>query len=231
MPESAFTTTLRRVQRRWRLRSLALATAAGGVIFALLLLISPILYDLSPAIALWIAVIGGASGAVWIVARSPVFTAVDAARALEYTGGGFDNLIVTAAELDERPRPVRAEIRDEIVKQAGARMESADPVRAVPLFQPMAVAALVLVGCIVLSRTGPQSVAPLLPGAASDLGSRGSGPFTVRVVPPPYTRRKVEEFANPTQITVIAGSRIRIEGSSRQLIRDWIVNESAGLAN
>jgi hypothetical protein len=229
LPESSLLSVLVAVQRRWRLRSMALATTAGGGIFALLLLVSPILFDVSQMSALWISIGAGASGAAWIAYRWPVFTAVDAARALEYAGGGFDNLIVTAAELDERPRPVRAEIRNEIVKQAGARVQSADPVRAVPLFQPMAVAALVLAGCVVLSRTGPQTVAPLLPGTANDLGGRASGSFTVRVVPPPYTRRNVEEFANPTQITAIAGSRIRIEGSARQLIRDWIANESAGL--
>jgi hypothetical protein len=239
LPESAFAqgsgatgllgTTLARVQRRWRLRSMALATAAGGGMFALSLLLSPVLFDASPATALWISLIAGASGGAWITWRSPVFTAVDAARAIEHASGGFDNLIVTAAELDERPRPVSAEIRDEIAKQAGARIGSADPVRAVPLLQPTAVAALVIVGCVLLSRISTHSVVPLVPGGVSDFGSRGAGGFTVRVTPPSYTHRKVEEFADPTQISVIAGSRIHIEGSSRQLIRDWIANESAGL--
>lgn len=229
MPDPALAIVLARVRRRSLWRSFAFAIAIGGAVFALTLVLAIAAFPVSRQTALWVALFAGVDAAIWMAFANRRLSPIEAARAIEVISGSLDNLVVTAVELDERPRPVRAEIRTEIDRQAAERLRSVDPNRVVPLAQPIGIALLIVAGCALLAGMGSDALASRAEGARQNVGSRGSGPFTVRVVPPSYTRRNVEEFANPSQITVIAGSRIRIQGSSRQVVRDWIVNESEGL--
>jgi len=224
LPDSALA-ALTSVQRRWRLRTIASAIAAGGVIFALTLIAAPAMFDAARVTAIWIATLAGVGGAAWIALNTPQLSVVDAARAVERTGS-LDNLIVTAAELGERPRPVRAEIRDEIARQAAARAAAIDPSMTVPLLQPIAVAVVVAIGCAILlglggeSRPGLAGSDPIDPSAIVPPGS-----FDVRIVPPAYTKRQPETLRDPAQITVLAGSRVQIP----IVRRDWVATESAAL--
>jgi hypothetical protein len=135
-------------------------------------------------------------------------------------------LIVTAIELGIRPRPVRAEIRDEIVRQASARSSAIDVRKTIPIAQPITIAVVILAGCVVLSRIGGdayplRSQVPLI----APLSGAGTTPIEVRVTPPAYTRRRVEVFRDPVQVNVLAGSRIQIPAARR----DWIANESSAI--
>ncbi len=224
MPSIA--SVLTAVQRRWRLRSIASAIAAGGVIFALATIVAPVMFDVSRVTSIWIATLAGVGVAAWMVLGNPKLSAVDAARAVERTTGGLDNLIVTAAELEERPRPVRAEIREEITRQATERAATIDPAATVPHRQPIAVAAVVLIGCAILLGLGSGSLPGLTGGAPVDpTVDVPPGSFDVRVVPPAYTKRQPETIRDPAQITVIAGSRVQIPIVGR----DWIATESAAI--
>lgn len=228
MPD-VLTLAVSRVRRRWRVRLLALALAIGGAVFALTLLLAPALFETSRTTALWIAALAAIDAAAWFALANRQFSALDAAKAIERSTGPHHNLVVTAVELDEQPRPVSAEMRAEIARQAAARLQSLDVASVVPLLQPIAIATAVLAGCAVLAGIDSDATTSPVERARYSVETRGSGPFNVRVVPPSYTGRNVEEFANPSQITVIAGSRVRIEGKARGTVRDWIATASEGL--
>src|SRR5687768_14261608 len=107
LPDTALTAWLSIVQRRWRLRSMAQAIAAGGATFALALILTLTVFTTARTTALWISMLCGAAAFLASVVRSPQLSGVAAARVVEQTTPGLDNLIVTAAELEEHPRPVR----------------------------------------------------------------------------------------------------------------------------
>ena len=221
---------LSRVQQRWRMRSLLLAITAGGAVFALLVIASLFAFDGSRAAALWIAAAGGGAAAAWMTIDSKRLSAVDAARVIESADRSLDNLIVTAAELGDRPRPVRTEIRDEIVRQAGERIRTVDPNRVVTLGQPAVVALVVVIGCVVLSGRGVESLSRGSIARPSQPIGTSSSSFTVRVTPPAYTQQAGQMLEAPTQIAVIAGSRVQIDAAGlRASLHDFIATESAGI--
>jgi hypothetical protein len=149
------------------------------------------------------------------------------ARQIEAADGTLDNLIVTAAELEERPRPVRAEIRDAIAAQAADRAQAIDPARVIPLTHSIGVALTVLAGCLVIGVTGARTpVAPAGGEGASPVLLPGS--IAVRVTPPGYTRRSVETYIDPLHVTVLGGSRVRIQTGSG-LLREWTATQSESL--
>ena len=61
----------------------------------------------------------GASIAAIAIARQWRISVTSTAREIENTEGTLDNLVITAAELSEQPRPVQAEIRDAIFSAGG----------------------------------------------------------------------------------------------------------------
>ncbi|MEO7156711.1 MAG: hypothetical protein ABI039_04060 [Vicinamibacterales bacterium] len=230
MPDSMLSAVLSRVQRRWRLRSLLQAIAAGGAVFGWLL-ISLVAFEVARADALWIAAAAGSAAAAWMTIAGKRLSAVDAALVIELTDRSLDNLIVTAAELGDRPRPVRSEIRDEIARQAGERIRAVDPSRVVALGQPAVVALVVMIGCAVLSGRGVASWSTTASTTRlSPPAGNGSSSFTVRITPPAYTQEPTQMLEAPAQITVIAGSRIQIGAVGvAESQRDFLAIESAGL--
>lgn len=231
MPDSTLNAVLAQVTRRWRLRSLLRAIAAGGAVFALSLFAAALAFDTSRVPGLWIALAFGMASALWIVVESRRLSRVDAARVVESAHRSLDNLIVTAAELEERPRPVRNEIRDEIVRQAGERIQAVDPRRVVALGQPSIVALVVVIGCVVLSARGVESPAPARSNAdISQPLTNSSSSFTVRITPPAYTAQPAQILESPAQVSVIAGSRVQIDAAGiAPDRRDWIATESTGV--
>ena len=212
-------TTIDRVRSRWRVRGIALTIAAAGAAFAAAIVVG------SFAIATGAAIV--AVAVMW--ARTPSLSAVDAARLIESRSGPLDNLVVTAAELQARPRDVRPEIGDEIHRQALERIAVVDATRVVPLASPILVALAVVIGCGLLARIDKSTIQAGITARSGEQPERaGADALLVTVSPPTYTRRKTEVFENPTQITVIAGSRVRIE-SRGAVVRDWIATQSAAL--
>jgi hypothetical protein len=190
-----------------RARDLAIADAIdrvgdcrGGAVFGVSLVLALSLFETPRRAALWIASLAG-GGAVRCLRRfaNRPASLLDAARMIEGRAPSFDNLIVTAAELAERPRPVRAEIRDEIVRQAVERL----PLRRCRPRRPTHAAVRRRAGgCGRLRGAGGKwaatrwrravAVTPL--NAAATIGHRH---FKVTVSPPSYLRRNIEVFDSP----------------------------------
>ena len=207
-----------RVRTRLRARAVAHAITIGGAVFALLLIVSlPIM------VSAFIAMLatGVLTARRWRISGEAIAYTIERNQPL-------DNLLITAAELDDRPRPVAPAMRDAIWQQADERAAAVDPRRIVVLGQPVAVAAAVLIGCVLIARTGNMTQLVQQTFSESTGSGIADGDISVRVTPPPYTRKPVETHTNPTQITVISGSRLRIEGASR-VIREWVATASESL--
>ncbi|HUQ87322.1 MAG TPA: hypothetical protein VM096_07165 [Vicinamibacterales bacterium] len=219
MRDVPLTELLGRVRTRWQVRSVAMALAVAGAVFAAAIILTTI------SVAFIAAVIAAAVMFVRITRLSNV----DAARLIEGRFRTLDNLVVTAAELDEKPGPIRADIRDEIVRQAAERIGTVDASRVVPLLQPIAVAAAVLIGCGVLATIGAGAIRSRIDTISPGQVATNAAPkLRVAVTPPSYTRRKIEVFEDPIQVSVIAGSRIQIDAAGSTL-RNWIATESTAL--
>lgn len=153
---------------------------------------------------------------------------VEVARFIE-ASHPVDNLLVSAIELEVHARPVRAEIRDAIHRQAAERSHAVDHATLVPLLQPVAVALAVLTGAGLLAGIGRSTpfIAANFAGTSSG-HSRDAGEMSVHVIPPAYTGRPTETIADPTQVTAIAGSRLRITSGAR-VVREWVATASESL--
>jgi len=208
-----------RVRWRWRVRSIALAIAGAGAAFAA----TSVLASTS------IALIGSAIAFLVMLARGISLSNAGAAALVERQAGSLDNLLITAAELADRPRPVRAEIVDELHRQVSERVGAVDPARVVPLLQPLAVGAAVIAGCVALASIGSRSIrAELDRISAGSLPASAAAGVTVRVTPPAYTHRTPQLFSDPVQVSVIAGSAIRVDAAGA-IVRTWVATKSEGV--
>ena len=214
----AVVTSLTRWRRRMRLQATLHALTTGGATFALTL------FAWRPLVAL----AAGIVVAGWTMWRGWTHSLVDTARRLE-AYSPLDNLVVTAAEVSERPRPVRAELAEAISAMAAERLRRVAAEQTVPIAQPGLVSAVVLAGCVLLlmstlSRGLPTTMANLQEARLEPV----AGSIEVEVTPPAYTNRAQQHLENPLQLTVLAGSRIRITASGR-VLRDWQARASASL--
>ena len=227
MPDIRVLAGVERVRQRMRVRTVLLSVTAGAATAGAVGMIATLVGQ-STAPRWMLAVVAGSVMAFLLTRRAGGATPARAAELIEREAS-LDNLIVTAAELHARPRPVRADIRDEIVRQAEARLSLVDATRMVPLRQPVAVMLAVLAGTFAVLTIGPESV-PRLPGAiggAVQASTRGIERIAVHVTPPAYSGRPAESLADPVQITVVAGSRISLIATSAA---DGMVAEIAGQA-
>ncbi len=206
----------------------ARAAVIGGAAFALALVLSSSAFDASRHTARWIAIVAGGCAAVLFTIANRRWSALDSAAAIE-RAGSLDNLVVTAAELDAHPRPIAAEIRQEIDRQTAERLGSVDIARVIPLVQPVAMAVAILASCGLLASVGGDVIATR--AATRPLNAPtviGQTSFTVTVVPPAYTKRVAEVLDQPVQVSVIAGSRVRID-TPRGTHREWVATVSEGI--
>jgi hypothetical protein len=219
LPDASMPALLGRIRWRWRVRSIALAVAVAGALFA----------SASVLASTSIALTASAIALLVMLARGISLSNAGAAALVERQAGSLDNLLITAAELAERPRPVRAEIFDELHRQVSERVGAVDPARVVPLLQPLAVGAAVIAGCAALASIGSQSIR-----AELDRMSAGSSPasatagVTVHVTPPAYTHRTPQRFNDPVQVSVIAGSAVRVDAAGA-VVRTWVATKSEGV--
>ena len=222
MPE--LRSLIARVQARWRVRSIAWTAAVSAAAFAVVFVMM-LAFRNDTASARAAAVMAAVIAIIVSALRQRALPIGEAAQLIE-AQHSHDNLIVTAAELEANPRPVRAEIRDEITRQAAARAATIDVTQVMPLLQPIVVAALTLAGAGALLAINPK---PQSPGSAETTNLRPAPSFVVRVTPPAYTHRPVEKFDSPIEITALAGSRIAAESATGTVLRDWIATESTGV--
>jgi hypothetical protein len=112
---------LNRLVWRRRVRLIADGAAIGGATLAAVFVLS----------AHWSASFAAAAvAAASVIARGWRISRTSLARLVERANGTLDNLVVTAVELEERPRPVRAEILTAISTQAAARVSFHSPIRS-----------------------------------------------------------------------------------------------------
>lgn len=219
MPSASVPAVLGQVRWRWRVRSIALAIAGAGAAFA-----STYVFASTP-----VALIASTIALLVMLARGISLSNIGAAALVERQAGSLDNLLITTTELAERPRPVRAEILEELHRQVLERVGAVDPARIVPLLQPLAVGAAVIAGSVALASIGSQSIR-----AELDRMSAGSSPasatvgVTVRVTPPAYTHRTPQLFNDPVEVSVIAGSAIRVD-AAETVVRAWVATKSEGV--
>ncbi len=217
MPD-ALRTVIERVRARLRVRIAAHAVTLGGAAFAASWVLRlPVL--LAAAISVIAAVVLIARR--WTVADGVVARAIEAQQPL-------DNLLITAAELDGQRRPVRTDIRAAILLQAAERAGAVDAGMIVPLLHPIAAAILVSIGCVVLMQGDAVRRSPLVSSIAPTTAASASNSITVRVVPPAYTKRPSETHVDPAQLTVVAGSQVRIASQSN-VVREWVATASESL--
>ena len=210
-------TSLTRWRRRMRLQAALHALTTGGATFALTLFVWRPLMALAAGIVV----------AAWTMWRGWTHSLVDAARRLE-AHSPLDNLVVTAAEVSERPRPVRAELAEAITAMAAERLRRVAAEQAVPIAQPGLVSAVVLAGCVLLLMSTLSRGLPTMANLQVARLEPAAGSFEVEVTPPAHTKRAQQHLENPLQLTVLAGSRIRIIASGR-VLRDWQARASASL--
>lgn len=226
-PEPRLDAAVDRVRTRLRARTWLRAVAAGGVATTAVNVIGMVFSAPLPLrVGLSIAV--GLAMAAWLARTASRATAIAAAAAIE-SESALDNLIVTAVELQARARPVSNEIRDEILRQAEARLSRVDATQVVPLAQTLAMTLAILLGTAAILTVG--SDVALMPGDAINrslpASTRGLDRITVEVVPPSYSGRPAETVVSPVQITVVGGSRIRLNVTSAA---EGVVAEIAGQA-
>lgn len=214
-----------RVQRRLHVRSIAWALAVGGLVFAATFIVLLIAFALSRSVALGVALAAGIAATLLLAVRRGASSIGAAAAAIERVNPGLDNLIVTAADIHLHPRPLRAEIGDEIERQAAARASTVDVRLTAPLVQPIAVAMVVVIGAVVLARTGTTTLPVALSAPRPQGQAPGDASFEVRITPPAYTGRRAEVLRDPVQIAVLEGTRIQIPAAAR----DWIATETSAI--
>lgn len=212
--ETPIAAAIDRVRARVRTRAVLLGIAAGGASASLMTAIA-LAFTAPPSAATLVAVVAGLTVAAWATRTGWSVTAVTAAAMIE-RAWPLDNLVVTAVELAERPRPVRTGLRDEILKQAAARLAEVDVARLVSMRQPLAVALAVIAGSAALMTRGAGTASVPVPalGTAVRASTRGIDIVTVHVTPPAYSGRPPAVVEAPLQITVVAGSRIRLAVTS-----------------
>lgn len=225
MPETRVIPFVERVRSRLRVRAVVWSVSAGAATAAAVSVVGA-MAGLSTAPRWIVAVVAGRLMAFLLTRATWGTTSLTAAALLEREAP-LDNLVVTLVELEARPRPVRADIRDEIERQAEARLTRVDPARSVPLRQPIAVMVAVVAGAVAVLTLGPEDVAPIpsMLGGSVEASAPVIDGFSVQVSPPAYSGRPAESYTAPVQITVVAGSRVKVVAASAA---DSVVAEVAG---
>lgn len=214
MPDTTVVTAIERVRARLRVRAVLLSIAAGGAAAAAIA-VTALVFAVSPSVRVVAAIAGGLTVAAWMLRANWTVTPGSAALLIEGVAS-LDNLVVTAVALSDQPRPVLAEIRDAIVSQAAVRLAGVDVTHVVPLSQPLALMLTVVAGAGAVLTLGadvalipPQSIT-----AGLEARTRGIDHVAVDVTPPAYTGRPSETATDPVQVSVVAGSRIKLRVTS-----------------
>lgn len=125
------------------------------------------------------------------------------------------NVIVTAAELIERPGNVRPYIGARVCAEASRLAAAADPASLFPARRTtLALLAAIAVWSLALLRAAPD-VTVSADGIAVTGGGAAIDAVRVTVVPPAYTAGGAESAMDPARLTVLAGSRLMLSVRAR----------------
>lgn len=215
LPAKAVATFLSHVCRRLRTAAALDGVAAGAACVSVLLVLARVVGNDSRAPGV-VSVVAGSllAGAIaWIGSRRA--TSAAAAEVAERRTGVFDNLLVTAESLPSRPKPVHPMLADEILRQAGERVQRVRPADVVALRGPAALAFLL---CLTAAFVGlfraDRAAQPPAGEARSEAAAGMTGGIVslhVHVTPPRYTRLPEQQLTDPTDVRAIEGSRIDLE--------------------
>ncbi len=166
--------------------------------------------------------------AAWWVARTT--TTVGVARDVERHHPGFDNLLVTAAELGAMAAP-RSKLAATVAGAALERLKDIDA-RMIDDGRRLLPVCLLLVACSVSVALWPRADEGLPPRDVSGtpgVAGGGQGLDNVRVVvtPPDYLGQAPASFVNPVRLEVPAGSRVEIGVASGAAHLDVVAPEAA----
>lgn len=205
-------------QRQFRVSALSAAVAVGsasGALLAVLVAIGQASTLTVRSTALASAMIVGATAASiwwrhWTLSR--------VARAIEARRPGLDNLVITAQELaGSRGKPLHPIIEAELLAQAAARLRQTSPSDVRPIAASLGVAVVSIVGFAITLITVPSRVgeAPSVPAEARGAESPlMPGDLRLVVTSPAYAQRPLVDVVNPTSVTVLEGSTVRMETSA-----------------
>lgn len=189
------------------LRAAAWSLVAAGVVAAVLAW-QPLGVRVAVAVAAGVIVCVATAVRARQLASRP-----HAATVAEQHHPAFQNLLVTAEELEAHPERAAAWVRERVTADATARSAGFDAAAAVPLRS----AALTAIGAAVIAALGfgfrPQHAAEIAATLAPSLTQgRGAGALTVTVEiePAAYTGlpRRVEQ--DPERIEIVGGTRLRV---------------------
>lgn len=203
---------LARARRRRALVAGLQGAAAGALAAALVMLVAR---D---------GVIAAAVGAVVVVAGAAVRarqvsrSRPGVAYAVERAAPECRNIVITAAELIDRPERVRPEIGGRVCRDAARAAARLDLRRLFPAGRAAsmflaAVAMWAAAGWLATAR--PASPA-LLPATGDGGGPAGPSvvALTADIIPPDYAGRAAETLENPAELRALLGSRIRLRVSA-----------------
>jgi hypothetical protein len=208
--------TLAQYQRRLRVASICSAViagaGAGGAVLGLATLSGgPVVTArIGAAISFFVValVVGVGAWRRWTSAR---VAAVAEARTT-----GLENLLVTTEEiLGERARRVHPIMRAEILRATADRIQRVSSASVQPVRNVVMMSGSVFAAFLLLLFTLPEPRVGFLVGRVASPAGTSLSPGVLRVVvtPPPYAGRSPVESIDPTTITVLEGSHIRLEAS------------------
>lgn len=217
MPDaSRFVARLERYRHRLRLSQWLWSVVAAAAAAALLAVVLPLTGATTTTVrvaALAMFVLAALAGGAWAWRR---WTLMRTARALEGSVQDLDNLVVTAEEVAAgRLAVASATLRAHVFDSAAERLEALPLARVRTRAAAVwAILSLVVLTAIVVRP--PVSAERPRAGMATPVANTGTsdaraGDLTVMVTPPAYSGRPRVELRNPSTLTVLEGSRLRLE--------------------
>ncbi len=194
-----------------RLRLLAIANAVS----AALIISTPALAARwmgalsTPACIGWALAAVAAAGAVagWRSPRRP-----DAlAAAIEARTPAARNLFVTAAELLTRAQPIRADVRDVVLRDAADAARQVDVAGLFPGRRAALTLLMIAVAWVGAVLVNGNWVARAREIARESAGAPSIGRIVVTVTPPAYAGRPSQTFTDPDRVDALAGSAIHVD--------------------
>jgi hypothetical protein len=202
---------VQRTQRRLQLGALLAGLAAGLVALAASIAITGFVWN-RPALGATAGLLA-AGGLVLAATRRATarWSASHTAAHIEALTPGLDNLLVTATDLHIGLIDASDRMRDEIVRQASARVGAI----SLPSLAPVAGSLWLLAAALIGTSAVAWGVATLrMPIAGSPdpvAAAGGLQSLLVTITAPEYLKRDVQRIENPEQVSVPAGGRLRID--------------------
>ena len=198
--------------RAWRQLALraAIDGATAGILLALIAVIGAWVGAWPPAATITIAAlafVAPVAGFVWRALTRRSATALD----VERRAPGCRNLIVTAAELLERPHDIRSDIGAMVCQHAVAAAQRLEIRALFPLGSALRRLGLAAGICAATVTVVAGRPAPVVTLGDSSGGTISLDRVEVVIIPPDYARQPTRTMRDPAEVSALAGSRLQIQ--------------------